>query len=51
MRKAIATVLIVGILFAMASVPAMAGGGKVRGANGQGGINQVQIQDPPPFQP
>ncbi len=28
-----------------------AGGDKVRGENGQGDVNQVQIQDPPPFQP
>jgi hypothetical protein len=29
---------------------AMAGGDKVRGDNGQGSVNQVQVQDPPPFQ-
>ena len=28
----------------------MAGGDKVRGDNGQGGVKQVQVQDPPPFQ-
>lgn len=30
---------------------ALAGGDKVRGENGQGDVNQVQVQDPPPFQP
>jgi len=29
----------------------LAGGGQVMGENGQGEVNQVQIQDPPPFQP
>ena len=28
---------------------AFAGGGKVRGDNGLGEVNQVQVQDPPPF--
>jgi hypothetical protein len=32
-------------------VPAFAGGGQVRGDNAQGAANQVQVQDPPPFQP
>jgi len=30
---------------------ALASGDKVRGENGQGSVNQVQVQDPPPFQP
>ena len=30
---------------------ALAGGEKVRGENGQGAVHQVQVQDPPPFQP
>jgi hypothetical protein len=30
---------------------ALAAGDKVRGENGQGDVNQVQVQDPPPFQP
>ncbi|PKO19835.1 hypothetical protein CVU37_02265 [candidate division BRC1 bacterium HGW-BRC1-1] len=29
---------------------AYAGGDKVRGEKGQGGVNQVQVEDPPPFQ-
>ncbi len=28
----------------------MAGGDKVRGDKGKGNVNQVQVQDPPPFQ-
>ena len=31
--------------------PALAGGDKVRGENGQGSVTQVEVQDPPPFQP
>jgi hypothetical protein len=31
--------------------PAFAGGDKVRGEEGQGDVNQVQVMDPPPFQP
>ena len=30
---------------------ALASGDKVRGDKGEGEVNQVQIQDPPPFQP
>ncbi len=29
----------------------LAGGDQVRGENGQGTVSQVQVQDPPPFQP
>lgn len=49
-KKILSLLLVIMILMAMAS-PAFAGGGKVRGENGQGPVNQVQIQDPPPFQP
>ena len=38
------------VLIATAS-PVLAGGGKVMGENGQGDVNQVQVMDPPPFQP
>jgi hypothetical protein len=31
--------------------PVSAGGDQVRGENGQGEVVQVQVQDPPPFQP
>ena len=31
--------------------PVSAGGDQVRGENGQGEVIQVQVQDPPPFQP
>lgn len=51
MRKAVYTALIVVVVFAFAVSPALAGGDKVRGENGQGSVNQVQVQDPPPFQP
>ena len=51
MYKAIVRILIVGLLLVMTAMPALAGGDKVRGDLGQGDVNQVQIQDPPPFQP
>lgn len=51
MRKALYTLLIVVAVFAIAVSSALAGGDKVRGENGQGAVNQVQVQDPPPFQP
>ena len=50
MRKRIAVLLACLLLVGSVS-PALAGGDKVRGENGQGEVNQVQIQDPPPFQP
>ncbi len=42
----------VAILFIVSSAElfAAAGGGKVRGDNGQGGVNQWQVKDPPPFE-
>lgn len=43
--------MLVVALTILAATPVSAGGGKVRGESGQGGVNQVQIQDPPPFQP
>ena len=49
-KRFLSLLLVVAFLIAMAS-PAFAGGGKVRGEEGQGSVNQVQVQDPPPFQP
>ncbi len=34
-----------------AVAPVSAGGDQVRGEKGQGEVIQVQVQDPPPFQP
>ncbi len=51
MKKTFASLLIVALLIVATAVPALAEGGKVRGENGDGSVNQVQIQDPPPFQP
>lgn len=51
MKKAIVTALLVSMLFVFVSAPVAAGGGQVRGALGQGAVSQVQVQDPPPFQP
>ncbi len=51
MRKTFASLLIVALLILATAVPAWAGGDQVRGENGQGSVNQVQVQDPPPFQP
>ncbi|MCB1127362.1 MAG: hypothetical protein KDM81_12760 [Verrucomicrobiae bacterium] len=38
------------VVLVCASGTLLAGGDKVRGDNGQGDVNQVQVQDPPPFQ-
>lgn len=49
MKKTILIIMIITVLcFATAST-AFAGGDKVRGDKGQGAVNQVQVQDPPPF--
>ena len=51
MKKIFGSFLLVAMLVVMTALPALAGGDKVRGENGQGTVNQVQVQDPPPFQP
>ena len=50
MKKAIFVILIVVALVISTTVTVFAGGDQVRGDNGQGAVNQVQVQDPPPFQ-
>ena len=49
MKKLLIITILVILVFASVSSTALAGGDKVRGDNGQGGVNQVQIQAPPPF--
>ncbi|HEY98216.1 MAG TPA: hypothetical protein G4O16_08585 [Dehalococcoidia bacterium] len=49
MKKIIFIMLIVAALSLCIAAPAFASGDKVRGEKGQGEVNQVQIQDPPPF--
>jgi hypothetical protein len=51
MKKTLTTALIVLALTLLAALPAFAEGGMVRGDNAKGPATQVQIQDPPPFQP
>jgi len=51
MRRTILTVPIAALLLAASVSSALAGGDQVRGDKGQGAVNQVQVQDPPPFQP
>lgn len=53
MKKKLAALLIAAVLVIqlLATTPASASGGEVRGDNAQGSANQVQVQDPPPFQP
>ena len=51
MKKMIfGVVLVVSLLVALSASVVYAGSDQVRGENGQGTVNQVQIQDPPPFQ-
>lgn len=51
MKKVTMVFLAAALLFVLAISTAWAGGGQVRGENGQGAVHQVQVQDPPPFQP
>ncbi len=51
MKKTLTSLLISVVLLLAVALPAFAGGDQVRGENGQGGVNQVQVQNPPPFQP
>ena len=51
MKKIVLVILLV-IALSIATVsPVFAAGDKVRGDNAEGPANQVQEQDPPPFQP
>lgn len=49
-RFGVSLLIVVAVTVSITS-SVLAGGGKVRGENGQGAVNQVQVQDPPPFQP
>ena len=51
MKKTLISLLIVVLLSLFVALPAFAGGDQVRGDNAQGSAVQVQVQDPPPFQP
>ena len=51
MKRTIATLLAIGILLIVTASPIFAGGDQVRGDKGQGAVTQVQVQNPPPFQP
>ena len=50
MKSKMIALMIVTILLIASVSTVFAGGDKVRGEAGQGSVNQVQIQDPPPFQ-
>jgi hypothetical protein len=50
MEKTTLTFCIIAVILSCSMTAVMAGGDKVRGDNGQGDVNQVQVQDPPPFQ-
>ncbi|MBE0479640.1 MAG: hypothetical protein IBX68_01545 [Dehalococcoidia bacterium] len=49
-RLVIVLVIVIALVISLAS-PVLAGGDQVRGDKGQGEVRQVQVQDPPPFQP
>jgi competence protein ComGC len=51
MKRMVIVILMVNMLILLLAVPAFAGGDQVRGENSTGPANQVQVQDPPPFQP
>lgn len=50
-KKTLSSLIVVILLSLALAVPSFAERGQVRGENGQGSVNQVQIQNPPPFQP
>jgi predicted S18 family serine protease len=50
-KRTLMHVVVLALLLLFAATPAFAGGGQVRGDNAQGSAVQVQVQDPPPFQP
>ena len=43
--------VVIMMVLLIAATPVFAGGGKVRGDKALGSAVQVQVQDPPPFQP
>ena len=51
MKRLIVVTGLVTLLFVLTTSAVFAGGGQVRGENGQGSVVQNQVQDPPPFQP
>jgi len=51
MKKIVFICLMVVVLLVATTSVAFAGGDKVRGEKGNGSVNQIQVQDPPPFQP
>jgi hypothetical protein len=51
MKRFSVTVMMVVALLLATVAPASAGGDKVRGDGGQGSVTQVQVMNPPPFQP
>jgi hypothetical protein len=51
MKKALSSLVIMVLLVLVTAVPSLAGGDQVRGDLAAGTAKQVQVQDPPPFQP
>lgn len=51
MKGTLAHLLMLILLLLIAATPAFGGGDQVCGDNAQGSAVQVQVQDPPPFQP
>ena len=51
MKRAFAVVMVLSLMLVITTSSVLAAGGKVRGEEGQGDVNQIQVMDPPPFQP
>lgn len=54
MKKKLTSLLMIAIIvlvLLVTTIPAFAGGDQVRGDKAQGSATQVQVMDPPPFQP
>ena len=51
MKKIVLVLVLVVVMTLGITSSALASGDKVRGEKGEGSVVQVQVQDPPPFQP
>jgi hypothetical protein len=51
MKRMILGLMVAIMLILSLAVPIFAGGDQVRGDKAEGSATQVQVQDPPPFQP
>ncbi|MFC2009036.1 hypothetical protein ACFLUT_03180 [Chloroflexota bacterium] len=51
MKRVFAVIMVLALMLVITASSVLAAGDKVRGESGAGDVNQVQVMDPPPFQP